>query len=299
MTIIPTGSTSGRNRVLRWEWVGIDLLPNGTPPEGEGFVEFVVDFKPNLSSGTAIRNRASIVFDLYDPIITNTWTNTLDFAAPTTTGLVVRPFGVDSLDCTFSANDDGSGVAVTSIFVSDGQSSFGIARALPGPTTSIRIARPQGALSSLRFYALSADNAGILETVPTTIVGVTTSVNTDAIIANDIEIGPSPATSWVTVRSTSGADLGLITVFDMTGRVQLQHRSGAEDHFDVSGWSHGLYVIITEQGIAHIQRYINQRRESQSNLWARIHSLDFGRHQHCCCECVMCSYFRQISHQLL
>lgn len=250
----PDARFTRNGNILRWEWVGIDLPPNGTPPEGEGFVEFVVDLKPNLSNGTAIRNRASIVFDLNDPIITNTWTNTLDFAAPTTTGLVVRPLDTDSLECTFTATDDGSGVAVTSIFVSDGQSTFGIARALPGPTTSIRIARPQGALSSLRFYALSADNAGNLETVPTAIVGVTTSVNTDAIVANDIEICPSPATSWVTVRSTSGADLGLVTVFDLFGRVQLQTHATTEFGFDVSTWGHGYYIIITERGIVHMQR---------------------------------------------
>lgn len=70
-------------------------------------MEFVVELKPGLASGTAIRNRASIVFDLNDPIITNTWTNTLDFEAPHTTGLVVRPVGADSVECTFTATDDG------------------------------------------------------------------------------------------------------------------------------------------------------------------------------------------------
>jgi len=250
----PDARFTRTGNVLRWEWIGIELPPNQTPPEGEGFVEFVVDLKPGLPSGTAIRNRASIVFDLNDPIITNTWTNTLDFEAPRTTGLVVRPIGADSLECTFTATDDGSGISTTSIFASAGQATFGLAGALPGPNIPIRLARPQGALASLRFYALSADNAGNLETVPTGIVGVTTSVNTDAINADDVEVGPLPATSWVTVRSTSGADLGIVTVFDVAGRILVQSRAGAEYRLDVSQWASGLYIVITDRGSVRMQR---------------------------------------------
>jgi len=250
----PDSRFTRSGNILRWEWVGIELPPNNTPPEGEGFVEFVVDLKPGLASGTAIRNRASIVFDLNDPIITNTWTNTLDFDAPRTTGLVVRPLGADSLECTFSATDAGSGVAVTTMFMSDGQSTFGMAGAQPGPNNPIRFARPQGALASLRFYALSADNAGNLEPVPEAIVGVTTSVNAQAIVTNDVEVGPVPATSWVTVRSTSGADLGTITVFDLAGRILVQGRAGAEYRLDISQWPSGVYVVVTDRGSVRVQR---------------------------------------------
>lgn len=69
--------------VLTWDIEGIELMPNVTPPEGEGYVTFSVKTKDNLPSGTAISNSADIIFDENPAIRTNTYTNVVDTEAPT------------------------------------------------------------------------------------------------------------------------------------------------------------------------------------------------------------------------
>ncbi|MBI5740037.1 MAG: hypothetical protein HZA16_04875 [Nitrospirae bacterium] len=54
------------------------LPPNVSPPEGEGSVIFTVKPKPALGPGTEIKNKATIVFDMNEPVETNEWLNTID-----------------------------------------------------------------------------------------------------------------------------------------------------------------------------------------------------------------------------
>ncbi|MDR1116592.1 MAG: hypothetical protein LBL33_10710, partial [Tannerella sp.] len=56
------------------------LPPNISAPEGEGSVSFRVRLKDNLAHREQVSNRANIIFDYNEPILTNTWTNTLDIA---------------------------------------------------------------------------------------------------------------------------------------------------------------------------------------------------------------------------
>lgn len=58
------------------------LPPNITAPEGEGSVSFTVKLKENLPHLTEISNRADIIFDYNEPILTNIWVNTLDLSHP-------------------------------------------------------------------------------------------------------------------------------------------------------------------------------------------------------------------------
>lgn len=135
-----------------------------TPPEGEGYVSFSVNTVPGLSSGTALENRAVIVFDYDEPILTNTFVNTLDFRAPTTTmrvlpsevsggHLVVRWDAVDA--------DGESGVMSTNLFMSvDGQAFQSM-----GSTQADSMIISVEPLHDYRFYALSIDQVGNMETV--------------------------------------------------------------------------------------------------------------------------------------
>lgn len=155
---------SVNGQALHWEITGIELPPNVTPPEGEGYVSFSVNTVPGLSSGTALENRAVIVFDYNEPILTNTFVNTLDFRAPTTTmrvlpsevsggDLVVRWDAVDA--------DGESGVMSTNLFMSvDGQAFQSM-----GSTQADSMIISVEPLHDYRFYALSIDQVGSMETV--------------------------------------------------------------------------------------------------------------------------------------
>ncbi len=65
-----TFSYSVSGRTITFRFVGIDLPPNVTAPEGEGFVRFTLRPNAGLPDGTEIRNDADIVFDFNPPIAT-------------------------------------------------------------------------------------------------------------------------------------------------------------------------------------------------------------------------------------
>ena len=61
------------------------FLPVNTDGNGIGEVSFQTGLLPALDDGELIENRAAIVFDQTDPIITPTWTYVVDSIAPTST----------------------------------------------------------------------------------------------------------------------------------------------------------------------------------------------------------------------
>lgn len=95
------------------------LPPNTTPPEGDGSVSYRAAPRPNLPTGTALPNRARIVFDANDPIDTPEWVVTLDPDAPEVhASRIPAPnangWNNTDVSVTFDCVDTGSGVAFCS-----------------------------------------------------------------------------------------------------------------------------------------------------------------------------------------
>ena len=121
-------------KLLTWELKAIDPLtgnipldpsvgilpPNINPPEGEGSVMFVVMPKKGVATGTTFRNRATIVFDLNQPIVTNEWVNVIDNTKPSSSVLSLA-FSQSSttFPVSWSGQDDGAGIKDYTIFVSE------------------------------------------------------------------------------------------------------------------------------------------------------------------------------------
>ena len=91
-----SGQFDEQTGVARWSFVSLKkngdeiddpdlgfLLPNNDNGDGEGFVSFVVEHKPNPANGSTVSNKATIIFDANDPIVTNTYVNTFDTDYPT------------------------------------------------------------------------------------------------------------------------------------------------------------------------------------------------------------------------
>ncbi|MEW6620220.1 MAG: right-handed parallel beta-helix repeat-containing protein [bacterium] len=154
------GRTLGTNELT-------DLLPpNSDPPNGEGWVSFTIKPKSNLSSGTQIKNKASIVFDTNDPMDTPEVFNTIDSGIPTS---YVKPLPAISTSTSFNlewqGSDDlnGSGIRNYTIYCSDNES----------PYATIYVATSTGAYTytgeyhhRYRFYSRASDNVGNLEAIP-------------------------------------------------------------------------------------------------------------------------------------
>ncbi len=206
---------------LRWEVVGIELPPNVNPPEGEGFVSFSVHPREGLATGDALSNRASIVFDLNDAILTNTHINTLDLDAPSTDMLPFSaPLEGDSATVRWLADDgSGSGISHSSVFVSIDDGPFLFAGTSAGD--SIRVETPTTGTYS--FYALAVDSVGNAEsTRPAPVTVEVTAVGVDEVPAGDFRLSPAypnPFSEVVTLDYVLGQPgRTTVSVFDVLGR---------------------------------------------------------------------------------
>ena len=84
-------------------------LPINYNGEGIATFTFNVNLKEPFPDGTEISNRVGIIFDLEEPVITDTWTNIVDAVKPTSHIEEVTPVA-DSLSFSFVSEDNRSGV---------------------------------------------------------------------------------------------------------------------------------------------------------------------------------------------
>ncbi len=151
--------------ILTWSIEGIELPPNVTPPEGEGWVAFTVSPKTGLASGTPLINTATVIFDMNPAIRTNTYQNTLDFQAPVTQ---MKPLSQKVIGKTIvvkwqSADEaNGSGVESVTLYASmDGGPYTAV-----GTTNADSLVVPsQTGVHKYSFYSLAKDFVGNVESI--------------------------------------------------------------------------------------------------------------------------------------
>jgi len=211
--------------IVRWEIEGIELPPNVTPPQGEGWVAFSVNAKPNLTSGTSIKNRATIVFDMNAPIATNEFVNTLDFSPPRTTmnsiptrmtasRIVLRWTGADE--------QNGSGVQSYTVYASKDSGAY---QAIGSTTADSMVVNLDMYSHQYSFYALAKDNVGNVEiTRPTPVSSdITNGVgDEEKFIPNEFALHqnyPNPFNPATEIAFSLSAKVrATLRVYDMLGR---------------------------------------------------------------------------------
>ena len=85
------------------------VLPVNYYGNGVGFIDYSINLKQVFADGTEISNRAGIIFDQEEVIMTPTWTNIVDAVKPTSHIEQVVPVA-DSLSFSFVSEDNRSGV---------------------------------------------------------------------------------------------------------------------------------------------------------------------------------------------
>jgi hypothetical protein len=240
--------------ILKWDIEGIELPPNVTPPEGEGFVRFSVELNEGLSSGTAIENRATIVFDMNEPITTNTWVNILDEVAPSTTMNEINYSPGDTLvtvSCNASDNENGSGVRMYEFFASVDNGPF---QSLgQSAENSIGYSISDSTKNNYRFYALVTDNVGNAEqTIPEVAEFNSLLVNTQRNVNPDqtISFYPNPADENTTLTFlTKDRSQLVLSVYSVTGKLLKTVDKGwfnpgqYQVSMDISFLNPGLYLV--------------------------------------------------------
>ncbi len=257
----PGFTMTREGRVLTWRATGIELPPNVTPPEGEGFVQFSVDTVPGLPDGTRVANRAEITFDINDPIMTNTHVNTLDLTAPTTTmTALAAETPANRLVVRWSAADRageaaGAGVYSTTLFASRDGGPFEAV----GTTSADSLAVDAVPGSTYAFYALATDAVGNAEAVrpapvQTAVVrGVATEGGGAFVFALD-PVAPNPIAADATVRfSLDRPGDATLELFDVLGRRVMTLAGGPQEpgprslRIDARGLASGVYVLRLSQ----------------------------------------------------
>lgn len=89
-------------------------------PGAGGSVLFTVQPKSGLTTGMALQDQGSVIFDNNDPIATPVWTNTIDITSPIS-HVIALPSTEPGLKfhVSWTGNDAGSGIQSYTIYVSD------------------------------------------------------------------------------------------------------------------------------------------------------------------------------------
>jgi hypothetical protein len=241
--------------LARWEFITLDLVTNNLPvldgflppnvnsPEGEGSVLYSVRPWSTLPSNTTIQSTASIVFDLNEAIITNTWSNTTDDQAPTS--FASASVQVENITVELTGTDDASGIAYYEIFVSTNGGAWQLLAASTQPTA--QLIGEVG--STYAFYSQAVDSVGNRE-VKAPIAEATvilTGIPEQMAEPLFFNTHPNPTDGALTITAMRPIHGAQLLVTDARGRVVLERSlsldAGSSRTIDLTALGAGTYML--------------------------------------------------------
>ena len=138
------------------------FLPiNNSDGDGMGEVSFNINLKDDFEDGTEIKNRASIVFDYNDAIITPTWTNIIDATAPISRAADIEHSSDSTAVLSIEATDELSGMWRYDVYVQYGSGAWFLAAENVPADTTATVKIYEGIDHG--FYVVATDSAGNVE----------------------------------------------------------------------------------------------------------------------------------------
>jgi hypothetical protein len=185
------------------------LPPNINKPDGEGSFYYSIKLKPNLPNNTIINNTANIYFDANNPILTPTWSNTIDILPPTSKMNAIVPNTNDTtIFLSWSGADAQSGIQKYDVMYSDNGGAFQ-SYVTNFANDSIRFNGKVG--STYSFYTIAIDNVGNREVK--TNGEVTAKIN-----EQDVQIFPNPSNGEFTVQTKNDIQVSSLSLFNLQGQ---------------------------------------------------------------------------------
>jgi PKD repeat protein len=228
--------------IINWEFISLNpetmnfeddpvigfLPPNNTSPEGEGFVSFSVGLKEDLSTNSEIRNKASIIFDANEPIITNEYLNTLDLIPPQSQVYPLESEIKSNFDVAWTGSDEGSGIMGYTIFVMENDTALYPWLINTDLVTDVF----HGELgSNYKFYSIATDYVGHSEATPNDYdaqTTVTVDVEEFERMKEELAVWPNPVKDNLRV-TFSNAPCGMYVVELVSATGSVKHSQLYED----------------------------------------------------------------------
>lgn len=248
---------------VKWDFTSIDPLtgeltedpfggflpPNLHSPEGEGSVTFFIKPKGSLPHNTIIDNRASIIFDVNAPILTNTYRNRLDLEAPTSQIDQHSAVNDTTLHLQWSGIDDGAGIQTYTLQFKEGDQTT-YAMSFTGSQQDLYFI---GQLdSTYQFWLIAEDSVGNVEDLSAQ-PDLTVTMKATNVTSQDeqfIEVFPNPVTQGqLQLQSTYPFQAPVyVEVLTLDGKPALQQVLQLPGSIDVQALSAGLYVVRISAG---------------------------------------------------
>jgi hypothetical protein len=269
-TVRIQGSLNAGTGLLTWTFEAIDPA-TGLPPTdptvgflppdidgivGQGSVVFEVMPRAGLTTGTAIMNTASIVFDANAAIATPTWLNTIDADAPVS-AVTALPMTLAETGATtpftvnWSGTDNGSGILYYDIYVSDNGAAYSLWQSQVGATSAVYSGQTGHTYS---FYSLATDSAGNMEAAKTsadTTTQVVLPATTTMLAASATSVVQGTSVTFTaTVAQESGTVLptGTVTFYDGTTSLGTGTLSSGSATFAAANLTPGAHSITASYG---------------------------------------------------
>ena len=187
------------------------LPPDNSSHIGEGSVEYTVQPKSSVSTGTTINQQASVVFDVNAAIKTNTAVNTID-ANPPSSSVAALPATTTtpSFTVSWSGSDGaGPGIADYNVYVSDDGGAFTLFQTDTTATSATFTGQVGHAYA---FYSVATDHVGLTQATPagaqaTTRIVVLPAVLQFAAAQFAANVTGGVAQVVISLRATSAASL--------------------------------------------------------------------------------------------
>ncbi len=230
------------------------LPPNNANHDGEGYVSFNIALKNNLSDKTSIKNKASIVFDNNSPIITNEYSNLLDFSAPDSRLTSVKGALINDYRLELAGDDQGAGIQYYRVYCSANDSAYKLLKTTSAPIEKFTVEKGK----TYKLYSLAVDSLGNIEskiTKPDITLSYLTALDKNTFTL-DLKIYPQPVQKVLHLSKNYHAEgNSSLAIYDLCGKCLIKE-SIMEGSFDnnvninVSTLKSGLYFLILKDNSA-------------------------------------------------
>jgi hypothetical protein len=254
MKVRINGSLEKSTGIVSWQFTAIDpatgdipvfegfLPPNKKMPEGEGSVSFTILPKQTLADGVVIKNRASIIFDQNEPILTNTWQNIVDALPPASTVMATRVEGSPEIHLAFTGSDASSGIANYDIYIrEEGGEWQAFGNAFSDTETILADSSKQ-----YSFYVLANDLVGNRELKTP---GAETTVGIKELLKGkgQLSLWPTPAADAVFIGGLKQSSTFIIS--DLSGKkIMSGIVSETNNSIEINKLAVGIYMLRVYSG---------------------------------------------------